>query len=360
MEPVVTVNLGGNAYQLDQSAYEALRTYLDRAGAALGDNPDRAEIIRDLERAIAEKCAAYLSAHKSVISAAEIGAVLEQMGPVEGDTTTETRSDSGAHFAGEPRKRLFRVYDRHSITGVSAGLAAYAAVDPGIIRFLWIIATVFTSGLAAIGYIVLMFVMPPASSPEQVAAAHGAPFNAQDIIDRAKREYANFEAGPAQRWREAWRERGPAWRWEPTPVATPPRGPLDYLTRILAGIVTVVLGLASAALTIAFIVVLFSLITTGAVLGHPLPAGVPFWVGIIVVSIAYSALVAPLSMLQQSSQAAVTGTPRYQNHGAGWAVVAVVLVLLWVFASDPGDAQEWARQGIETMRHWVEQIDRSF
>ena len=36
MERVVTVNLNGNSYSLEEPAYEALRAYLDRAEAALG------------------------------------------------------------------------------------------------------------------------------------------------------------------------------------------------------------------------------------------------------------------------------------------------------------------------------------
>lgn len=361
MEPVVTVNLGGNPYQLDQSAYDALRAYLDRAGAALGDNPDRAEIIRDLERAIAEKCALFLSPHKTVISADEMARVLEQMGPVEGDGESQANESDGARFGAEPRRKLHRVYDRHSVTGVSAGLAAYAAVDPTLVRVLWIIAVFATGGFALIAYIALIFVMQPATSPEDIAAAHGAPFNAQEIIDRAKREYATFEQGPARRWREAWRNRGPEWRWEPTPVATPPRGPLDFLTRILAALMSIVLGLVFAALTIGFLVVLFSLITTGAVLGYPLPEGVPFWVGIIVAAILYSALAAPLSMLQQTSQAAMTGAPSYRHqHAGGWLVVIVALVAVWAFAADGQDIGQWVRQFVDVITNWVHQLDAAF
>ena len=51
MERVVTINLNGNPYQLEEPAYDALRAYLSSAQATLADNPDKAEIIRDLARA---------------------------------------------------------------------------------------------------------------------------------------------------------------------------------------------------------------------------------------------------------------------------------------------------------------------
>ena len=57
MHKVVTINLNGQAYQFDEDAYERIRAYLGRAEAQLHDNPDRAEILADLEQAIADKCA---------------------------------------------------------------------------------------------------------------------------------------------------------------------------------------------------------------------------------------------------------------------------------------------------------------
>src|SRR5262245_33587800 len=116
MERVVTINLNGNPYQLEEPAYAALRAYMDRAQAALADNPDRAEITRDLEQAIADKCANYLSPGKSVVSVTEMARILEEMGPVEGEDADEApRAEDGA-YAG-PRKRLYRIKDRAVISG---------------------------------------------------------------------------------------------------------------------------------------------------------------------------------------------------------------------------------------------------
>ena len=65
--------MNGNAYQLDESGYDTLREYLAGAETALAANPDRAEIMADLEQAIAEKCQRFLGPHKAVVSASEIG-----------------------------------------------------------------------------------------------------------------------------------------------------------------------------------------------------------------------------------------------------------------------------------------------
>ena len=46
------------------------------------DNPDRAEIIADLEQAIADKCRRFLGPHKTVVTAAEVEQIIREMGPV--------------------------------------------------------------------------------------------------------------------------------------------------------------------------------------------------------------------------------------------------------------------------------------
>ena len=84
MERVVTINLNGNPYPLEEPAYDTLRGYLERAQATLADNPDKAEIIRDLEQAIADKCAAHLSPSKTVVTASE----MTRVGPAGAPSST--------------------------------------------------------------------------------------------------------------------------------------------------------------------------------------------------------------------------------------------------------------------------------
>lgn len=75
MRRVVMVSLNGNAYEVEEQGYEALRAYLDDAQQKLRDDPDCAEIIADLEQAVGEKCARLLDAHKSVIGTEELRGV---------------------------------------------------------------------------------------------------------------------------------------------------------------------------------------------------------------------------------------------------------------------------------------------
>ena len=68
MQKVISINLNGNAYQIDEAGFAALVAYLDGAERQLKDNPDRVEILADLEQAIAEKASRFLGPHKTVVT----------------------------------------------------------------------------------------------------------------------------------------------------------------------------------------------------------------------------------------------------------------------------------------------------
>ena len=85
MHKVITINLNGNAYRLDEPAYDALRAYLTQAEVRLAGNPDRAEILRDLEQSIAEKCQRFIGPGKTVVSAIDVEQIQREIGPIEGE-----------------------------------------------------------------------------------------------------------------------------------------------------------------------------------------------------------------------------------------------------------------------------------
>ena len=193
MQKVITINLNGNAYQLDEDGYEELRGYLAHAEAQLGGNPDRPEIIRDLEQSIAEKCQRLLGPGKSVVTSAEVAQILREIGPVE----------NGGHEAGSSGsqpKRLYQIREGAMVSGVANGLGAYFNVDPTMVRLAFAVAAVIemtsydrppilTLGL----YALLVFIVPYAKTPEERAAAQGAsttlPYKLQHAVEKVKAKF---------------------------------------------------------------------------------------------------------------------------------------------------------------------------
>ena len=277
MHKVISINLNGNAYQLDETAYETLRAYLDRAEAVLKDNPDRAEIVADLEQAIAEKCNKVLGPHKTVVTAAEIEQVIKEMGPVESGTEEagEARREPGSGTddqsnadTGAP-KRLYNIREGAVISGVCNGLAAYLGIDVTIIRIVFVIFAIITKGAWIGVYFLAMFVIPYARTSEQRAAARGLPFNAQEVIDQAMKNVANFKA-QSKDWKRHWRRQHRHWRQHARRQRQRERQWWDrdaehgaYSSQVLAGMMTPLLGLYSAGLFVLLIVALVSLVEDG-------------------------------------------------------------------------------------------------
>jgi phage shock protein PspC (stress-responsive transcriptional regulator) len=366
MERVVTINLNGNPYQLEAPAYDALRAYLEHAEAALADNPDKAEIVRDLEQAIADKCANYLSPHKSVVDASEMATILDEMGPVQADAGDA--EESARTTPEPPHKRLYRIRDDAKIAGVCAGIGAYFDIDANIVRLLFILATLFSSGFFIVVYIILMFAVPSAHTSAEWAAAHGIPFNAQEVIDRAKREYARFADDGDRSWRaqmrsqrRAWREQMRAWRhsWRyASPPAAPPQQPAGYFTRMFAGLFAFIFSIVTAALLIAFLLALVSLLGLGAILDWAPPEGVPIWLAIVVLCIAYAAISAPFSAMRRASYATLSG---YRYGGGGGdgvvtlAIVGVAILFAWMFWPEARLMMEQTYLVIRDFaEHWVD------
>jgi phage shock protein PspC (stress-responsive transcriptional regulator) len=368
MERVVTINLNGNPYQLEEPAYDALRAYLSAAQAALADNPDKAEIIRDLEQAIADKCGGYLSHSKTVVSASEMTRILAEMGPVEGssENAEAPRAESGPYEG--PHRRLYRIKDRAVISGVCSGIGAYFDLDPNIVRLLFVLGALFTSGFLLIVYIVLMFAIPSAHTSQEWAAAHGVPFNAQEIIDRAKSEYGKFaeESSKSWRreqraWRRSWRQQQRSWDdgwsgdttgWDAPQSAAAPVQPVGYVERMFAGLFAFVFSVVTAALLIAFLIAFFSLVTDGDILGWTPPGDIPMWLTLVVLAIAYAAISAPFSALRRTSYATLSGR-RVGGAGDGLVTLMLVALVAWFAWAYSSDARQFMEEAYVVIRDFV-------
>jgi phage shock protein PspC (stress-responsive transcriptional regulator) len=389
MRPVISVSLNGRAYQLEDDAHAALANYLDSAARALASNPDRAEILADLEQAIADKCTRFLNPHKTVVARSEIEQVIGEMGPVDPGAGTAARDgggsagaeDQGGGAAGVGRraadrtsstasKRLYQITDGALISGVCNGLAVYLDVDVTLVRLLFIIAAVITGGLAVIAYVVMMFIVPYANTPEELAAARGLPFNARVLVEQAKLKAAQLadaathaamhNSSPAARarWKAEWRKMRAQWRYErrrnraqwrayhwtgipagAMPPATPPP-PMPPLAHFISGLTWAALGLLATAVTLGWLLALFSLVTTGAVFGW-IPLHLPLWASVVGLILIYQVIVWPLRAVRHAV------VPHYYGYSHPWhsfwdALVGllVLAILVWLFTHHGDDLQQ--------------------
>lgn len=156
MDKTITINLTGHAhgFRLDQPAYDRLARYLDRAATRLQDDPDRAEVLGDLERSIGDRLATVVAAGDRLLTADDIDDVLDEIGMV--DTGREPAADDRP----APRRRLRRIREGQVIAGVCNGIAAYSEIDVDWVRWTVVLGTIFTGGFLGLVYIALVLILP--------------------------------------------------------------------------------------------------------------------------------------------------------------------------------------------------------
>ncbi|HSW80903.1 MAG TPA: PspC domain-containing protein [Candidatus Saccharimonas sp.] len=359
MNKVITVNLNNNAYQVEEPGYEALQKYLNTAKSSLADNPDKDEIIADLEQAIADKCASYLHTNKNVIAVAEIDAILKSMGPVESDEKDQEHAKTKTD---EPKtatpKRLFKVRDGAIVEGVCNGIAAYFDVDPTMVRALFIILTVISAGTWIIVYILLAIFLPEARTREDVAHAQGIPYNAQTIIANAQKRYEywkKFGQDQQEKWTAEHGEQIKYWtnlhnehkkgaaghtakfEKEFNEEITRKMSGYNYgykpgkFSRGLAGFIGGMSALLLCVLSLAWVIALIQFFGTGSISGYF--AGVPTMVMILLLSCVFYLIFLPLQMLTGSALRFAKSAPTTRSFWGKMVAAAIwIAALIGIFS----------------------------
>jgi len=388
MNKVIIINLNGNAYQLEEAGYEALRAYLDTAAGRLAGNPDRDEIIADIEQAIADKFRALMGASKTVVSAREVEGVIAEMGPVEDASDGPAAGAKGAGEAAQaapgagaapgPARRLYRIHDGAMLAGVCNGLAAYFNIDAAIVRIAFVVLCL-VYGAGALLYLIMAVIIPSAVTSTEKAAAHGAPFTAQEFIRRAREGYyegmRRFGDRRARReWKRRFRQEMRGWRqdfqrevhenayqcaqnwrrhWEGHPFPV-----LGWWIGVP------VLRILSTLVSLLCLFALVSVLATGAVFGVLLPAAVPVWAALIILIVLFQIVALPLRLMRH----AIYYGSGYNPVCAGWlhfwntvAALGFIVVVLWFAHRHSVQVHDALRdlpheihRGVDAVREWWE------
>lgn len=316
MNKVVSINLNGKAYQLEEGGYDELRRYLDDAAKKLSGNPDKDEILADFEQVVADKCDQYLHKGKDVVNTKEMKAIVAAIGPVEaGEEPAEATTDTTSRPA---PKRFYRIQKGAPIAGVCQGLAEYFNIDVTVVRFLFVLLAFVTSGFWILVYFIMAVIMPDAKTPEQVAELRGESFTAQDLLSKAKQKYADMRVEDAVKQSVA----------KSRPALSELGNLIRRVAEILALIIAVLAILKAVLLTVAWIVgswALFAGMFTIPEQLQSIPKSIMFFGG----SVAYYLILLPLVLIALVFW-------RFARHKAGFAKstvwTLVVAGALWLVA----------------------------
>jgi len=187
MKKTISINIAGLVFNIEEEGYLALKKYLDEIKAIFSSEEGVNEMLEDIESRIAELFHEKLNDSKQVITEADVAEVMGVMGQptdykVGGEEEDDEyqKFDTKDAFNEKANKRLYRDEENATIGGVCAGLGHYFAIDPVIIRVLFVLMVIL-GGSGILVYIILWAVIPEAKTTAQKLQMRGQPVNLDSI-----------------------------------------------------------------------------------------------------------------------------------------------------------------------------------
>lgn len=190
MQRVLHASLNRNPYPIEEAAYARLEIYLAEAAAALAGDPDRDEILLDLEQAVADQCRRRRPPQASVITLQELDPALEEIGPVRAPTAEAPSIKENIAMTGRPP--LQQISQGAWVSGVCLGLARHLGVEVTLMRVVAAALLFFTGGAALLLYGALMLLMPYAPLDPALPSAPKIPLKLREWTEALRGKLASF------------------------------------------------------------------------------------------------------------------------------------------------------------------------
>ncbi len=199
MNKIISINLKGFIFQVEEEAYDCLKQYLEQLNRRFAKDESRLEIIDDIESRLAEMMQERLKT-KSAITMADVEEIVAIMGnPADFETeegesepANEEKKDSKTNYTGYTddfaAKRFFRDTENSILGGVCSGAGHYFGIDPLWIR-LGFLFLFFVVGTGLLFYIILWVIIPEAKTQSDRLRMKGEKVNVDNIEKAVKEEY---------------------------------------------------------------------------------------------------------------------------------------------------------------------------
>ncbi len=201
MNKTVSINLGGQVFQIDELAYERLWKYLEAIKLRYANTKGGDEIVNDIESRLAEMFYEAMGNLRQVVTMLDVETVISTMGQPEQfeasvDDEEEAFGNTGSTKTATGEKvprRLFRNPDDKVLGGVASGLSAYFGInDPIWIRVLFL-ALFFGFGSGFFLYLALWILVPKANTAGEKLQMRGEPINIDNIEKTIREELNDLE-----------------------------------------------------------------------------------------------------------------------------------------------------------------------
>ncbi len=191
MKKTLDIQLGGLLFHLDEDAYVRLDAYLASLRRHLAATEGREEVLADIEARLAELFRERLGSSREVVALSDVEEAMQRLGaPSEFGEAVPEAAPQGND--GPVQRRLYRDGEEQLIGGVCSGLAHFFAVDPVIVRVLFVVLGVF-SGVGLVAYFVLWAATPRAVTAAERLAMKGRPATFDNIRQAVEEEVSGLE-----------------------------------------------------------------------------------------------------------------------------------------------------------------------
>lgn len=196
MNKIISINLKGLVFQVEEEAFEQLQKYLEQLNRHFANEESRLEIIDDIESRIAEMMQEILET-KAAITGADVEEIIATMGnpsdfgideEEKKDEKTSNEKQAYSSPTGNVPKRFMRDTENSVLGGVCSGAGHYFGVEPLWIRLIFLFL-LFALGTGIFFYIVLWIIIPEAKTPSDRLQMKGEPVNVDTIEKTVKEEY---------------------------------------------------------------------------------------------------------------------------------------------------------------------------
>lgn len=183
MNKVVSIEIAGQVFWIDEDAYEVLKNYLQKIQQQLAEDDCAKEIYKDIELRVAELLYQFSSNEKKAITAEQLDEVVAQVGFID-----EEESDRAIEVI---PKKSYRDPKNKILGGVCAGLGIRLGVPAFILRLVFIGLTLLF-GLGVVLYLIFWISLESNTSRHSALAAEGKAQTAKLIANVQKTKMNPF------------------------------------------------------------------------------------------------------------------------------------------------------------------------
>lgn len=203
MKKALQMTLAGTLFTIEEDAFGRLQGYLDSIKAYFGTVPDSQDVVDDIEARIAEQLSDAIKDHNNIVTITDVESVILSMGSVEEITGAAAEPETQAGAASKDKteedapRKLYRNGDDMVIAGVASGMAAYLNMDPLIMRIIFAVLTIITSGGFILIYLALALFVPKAVTAADKIKMRGGPVTLSSFKESFDEQVQNVRANGA-------------------------------------------------------------------------------------------------------------------------------------------------------------------